>query len=120
MPDRVLTPTQRLDFAERDLRDHSKSLTAHTDAIKALEVRVLAIEEARRARQIEEVRREEREEARHLALGVRLDGLSMQIGEVKKDVSTLKGAGVKVAWIVIALVLGVATTWILKGGFFTP
>lgn len=120
MTSRELTTAKRLEFVERDLRDHAKSLSAHTDAVKTLEVRVEAIEKARAMRALEEVRREEREEARYVALGVRIDGLTSAVGDVKAGVATIKGTGVKIAWIVISLVLGAASTWILKGGFFTP
>lgn len=120
MTGRELTIQQRVENAERDLRDHSKTLTAHNDAIKMLELRTLAIEEARRARQLEEVRREEREEARDRALNVRLDGIVKDIEVVQKDVVSIKGAGAKVAWIVIAIVAGAAVTWMLKGNLLIP
>lgn len=109
---------KRVDMVERDLRDHAKSLSTHTESIKALEHRTEAIEKARALRALEEVRREEREEARYTALGVRIDGLTSAVVEVKQGVATIKGTGVKIAWIVISLVLGAASTWILKGGFF--
>lgn len=120
MVSRELTIQQRVDQAERDLRDHSKTLSAHNDAIKMLELRTLAIEEARRARQLEEVRREEREEAREKALNIRLDSITKDIEAVRKDVISIKGAGAKVAWLVIAIVVGAAVTWLLRGNLIVP
>lgn len=111
------TIEQRMDLAERNLLDHAKTLTAHNDFLKMLEIRVQAIEEARRARQLEEVRREEREEARETALNLRLDNLFRDLGVVQADVRSIRGAGVKLAWIVITLVAGIVVAFAFKGGF---
>lgn len=111
------TIQERVDLAERDLKDHAKTLSAHNDFLKLLELRVNAIEDARRARQLEEVRREEREEAREKALNVRLDSLERKVGDVQLDVKGIRGAGVKLAWIVITLVAGIVIAFAFKGGF---
>lgn len=117
MATRRPTIEQRVDLAERDLKDHAKTLSAHNDFLKMLELRVNAIEEARRARQLEEARREEREEAREKALNIRLDHISRELGEVQTDVKSIRGAGVKLAWIVITLVAGIIVAFAFKGGF---
>lgn len=117
MATRRPTIEQRLDLAERDLKDHAKSLSAHNDFLKMLEIRVAAIEEARRARQLEEVRREEREEARAAAINVKLAGIVQDIAVVQTDVKGIRGAGVKLAWIVITLVAGIIIAFAFKGGF---
>lgn len=99
------------------MRDHAKVLTAHNDTMRLIELRVTAIEQARQARQIEEVRREEREEARDAALRVRLTSIDQAIATVQTDVKGIKGAGLKLAWIVVALVVGTVIAFTLRGGF---
>jgi hypothetical protein len=111
------TIQERVELAERDLKDHAKTLSSHNEFLKILELRVNAIEEARRARQLEEVRREEREEAREKALNIRLDSLEKKVGDVQTDVKGIRGAGVKLAWIVITLVAGIVIAFAFKGGF---
>jgi hypothetical protein len=114
---RRITIEQRMDLAERNILDHAKSLTAHNDFMRLLEVRITAIEDARRARQLEEVRREERDQARDEALKIRLDGIVKDISLIQSDVKGIRGAGVKLAWIVITLVAGIVVAFAFKGGF---
>lgn len=117
---RQLDLEKRMDIVERDLRDHAKTLSAHTDTIKMVEVRTTAIEDARRARAIEEVRREEREEARSQALNVRLDSIVKDITSLSTDVKGIRGTGVKLGWIVITAVTLAVVGWLLKGGTVVP
>lgn len=110
---RPLTGAQRLELIERDAGDHSKSLTAHNEALRDHGLRITAIEEARRMRALEEVRREEREEARHTALTLKLNTL-------QSDITSIKGGWFKFAWIVITIVAGLIITFALRGGGFAP
>lgn len=112
-----LSLKERVSLAERDLRERAKTLTVHNDAIRLIDLRTTAIEEARRARELIEVRREEREEARDEALKLRLDQIDKSIDNVQIDVKSIRGAGVKLAWIVITLVAAIVVGFAFKGGF---
>lgn len=117
MTARKPTLEQRVALVERDVRSHAESLTAYNGKLQEHGDRLLAIEEARRARQLEEVRREEREEARDIALKLRLTHIDLAIGTVQADVKSIRGAGMKLAWIVITLVAGIIIAFAFKGGF---
>lgn len=68
---------------------------------------------------MDETRREEREDARELALRLRLTAIDLAIGDVKADVVSLRGIGSKVGWIIIGAVILAIVGFVLKGGLFT-
>lgn len=116
MAERNLTIVARLDLAERNLIDHAKSLSAHTDFMRMLELRVGAIEDARRIRALDEARREEREEAREIALNLRLDGIVKDIAGLREDVKAQRSGWIKLAWVVIGAFAVAGVAWIVQGG----
>lgn len=120
MPGRELTVEQRLDIIERDSRDHAKTISAHNDTLRDHALRLSAIEEERRARRLEEVRREEREEARHEALKVEIASVKRDVSEVKTDTNSIKASAGKLGWLVVGAVVVIVVGFALRGGGFAP
>ena len=102
---RGVTQAQRLDFLDRDLRDHSKSLTALTDGIADLGKRITALEEANLSYRVYIAREEERDKA----LQARLSG-------IETSLNGIKGGFNKLLWIIGTGVIGAFVAFIIKGG----
>ncbi len=104
---------ERLDILDGDVKSHAKTissyietfamhdrrLTAQNEALVGHGLRIAAIEEARRIRQLEEVRREEREIAREARVN---DSLEI----IHKRLDGIDGAVARVTWIIVTAVLG--------------
>lgn len=95
---REISDADRITQIERDLRDHSKILTAYGETIKLLD-------QERINRMIVDAREDERD----LALNQRLDRMEASIIAVKKPLWS-------VADTIGLAILGAVMTFILKGG----
>lgn len=84
--------------AERDVRDHAKTLTSIVESLGVLQ-------NAERARQIADAVAEERAINR-----------GKQLQRIEADVAAIKGAGNKLLWIVIGSVVLAFLAFVYRGG----
>jgi len=96
---------RRLELAERDLRDHAKSLTTIVEANKLQQDRISVLEQAVRKWEIAEARAEERSLRN-----------SDRLKSIEEDLEALRGVGTKLLWIVAGGVLTAFVAFVLKGG----
>lgn len=96
---------RRLELAERDLRDHAKSLTTIVEANKLQQDRISVLEQAVRKWDIAEARAEERSLRN-----------SDRLKNIEEDLEALRGVGTKLLWIVAGGVLTAFVAFVLKGG----
>lgn len=89
---------RRVDMLERDVRDHSKSITAMIE-----EVRVIS--QWQRAQDLIMAREDERDKA----LDNRLRG-------IETELHSIKGGFSKAQWIIIGAVILAIVGWVLSGG----
>lgn len=92
------------------LGDHNRRLTAQNEAIVLLRTDIIGIQEARRARQLEEVRREERDTAHREALDLRLKA-------IEESIKSIYSLGKWFSMTAGAAVILVIVTYFSKGGF---
>jgi|SRR5690606_21424858 len=95
---REITLEERVAALERDVRDHSKTLTFIVEKLQILEA-------ANHSRALLDARAEERAIAR----GEKLE-------EIQREVAAIKGVGTKLLWIVISAVCAAFVAFILRGG----
>lgn len=103
---------RRLENAERDIRDHAKSISEITNHLSdltnrygELAARTTAIETARAQRAMLEARMEEREDARDKAMEQRFTYIEKKLDNIYK-----------LGWIVVSTFVGALALWVLKGG----
>lgn len=103
-----MTEHDRLGLAERDLRDHAKSLSVLVIEVGKLDIRLTALEKAEMARVIQDAREEERDKA----LNKRLDSIDENIKKIIGDRS-------KVLWAIGLAILAIVVKWALEGGLIS-
>ena len=100
-----MTTAKRLDFVERDLRDHAKSLTALAEAGKAMQDRLFAIERSIQDWRVAEARAEERAKS-----------MQKWMQKVDSELVGIRGAGTKLLWVVGGAIVTAFVAFILRGG----
>lgn len=108
-PGERISPTKRLEYVERDLRDHAKSLTALADAGKNMQDRLVALERSVQDWRVAEARKEERALA-----------LQKWMHKVDEDLKSIRGVGTKLLWIVGGSVVTAFVAFLLRGGIVSP
>ena len=94
----------RVNNLERDVRDHSKSISAIVVAASETDKRIDSLEEINNQRNIREARAEERDIQ-----------TAKDMAAIRKDVEGMRGSVSRVAWIIITTVAGSIVVWMLKG-----
>lgn len=90
-----------------------EAVAQNRDMINRNDIRITAIEEARRQRALDEVRSEERDKARTDAMNVRFTNIETQLTDIKGNTS-------KVVWIIITAIAVALVTFVIKGGLILP
>lgn len=96
---------RRLDTTERNQSDLAASHTRLVEQATDMLRRVQAMEDIYSDRRVEDARREEREKS-----------MQKDIGDVRDDIKSIKGAFTKLLWIVGTAVIGAFVAFILAGG----
>lgn len=102
-----VTQIKRLEFLERDVRDHAKSLTSMADSINDTNRRLAVLEQAHQQYEIYRAREEERDKA-----------LQERLKSMEAQLKSILGVGSKLLWIVGTSVVGAFIAFLLKGGLF--
>lgn len=104
-PMEKLPQIKRMEFVERDLRDHAKSLTSLTDQLGQASMRISALEKVDVVQEVAQARQEERDKA-----------LNSRLTTIESDIRSIKGAGSKLLFIVGTSVVGAFVLFVIKGG----
>jgi hypothetical protein len=100
-----LTPAKRLEFVERDVRDHAKTLTSLTEMQARLAGRMEGLDKADLDQLVTRARREERDTA-----------LNERLTRIEADIKSIKGVFNWLLGIIGASILGAFALFIIKGG----
>lgn len=100
-----LPQIKRIEFLERDSRDHAKTLTMLTDQLQQNTLRLGALEKVDIAQEVAQARQEERDKA-----------LNTRLTTIENDIRSIKGAGTKLLYLVAASIIGAFVLFVVKGG----
>lgn len=103
----------RLSIAEKDLRDHAKSISTIVNEVGRFDSRITVLEKAEMDRLLSETDHNARREERGLALELRLKGIESKLDKLLSFWS-------KISTAIILAFVGLAVAWVVRGGMVPP